>query len=164
MEMVVSNTRPIVCDIETLNDWKPFELITLFEVAEHLSEGEFQEFLARSDTLLHPGGKILFSAPIEVGLGLLLKEFNRFILKFKRPEHRLVELLMAAFLGRAASRAADIKTSHKGYDFRRTVRELRQSGWKVTILAYGPLPLGTWYGNSQVYFCAVRQSNRGFPR
>jgi hypothetical protein len=74
----------------------------------------------------------------------------------RKPEHGLFELLGAGLFGIPARRAADIKSSHKGFDFRQAIRDVRAQGWDVSILGYGPLPIRTWYGNSQFYLWATR--------
>ena len=129
----------------------PYSIVTLFETIEHLSDAELDLFLARCKSLLLPSGGVLISAPIEIGPALLLKEINRSLFRFQLPEHGIWELLKAVFLASPAKRAADIKSSHKGFDFRRSIKYLENNGWDVCILHYGPLPIHTWFGNSQVY-------------
>jgi hypothetical protein len=52
----------------------------------------------------------------------------------------------------------NIKGSHKGFDFRKAIRFLEGEFGPVTIASYGPLPIGSWYGNSQVYFWLTKRS------
>lgn len=125
-----------------------FDLVTLFETIEHLDDQELDEFLGRCKTILSPDGKILFSAPIEIGPALLLKQLKR-----RGKDYRFVELIKAVFFGVPGERAKNIKTSHKGFDFRLAINTLKTKGWDVNIIGYGPLPI-SWYGNSQVYFVA----------
>ena len=128
-----------------------YSLVTLFETIEHLSDVDLDHFLTRCEILLSNDGGIIVSAPIEIGPALILKELNRSIFRFKKPEHGFLELIKASFLARPAKRAVDIKSSHKGFDFRRAKLYLERKGWNVHIFHYGPLPIKTWYGNSQVY-------------
>lgn len=151
MQERVGSELPIYKDFSDVMKLGPYDLITLFETIEHLSDAELGDFLNRCESLLPPSGGIFISAPIEIGPALLLKEFNRSIYRLKRPEHGLWELLKASFLAIPAKRAVDLKTSHKGFDFRLAKKYLEQKGWNVSIMHYGPLPIGTWYGNSQVY-------------
>jgi hypothetical protein len=145
---------PIFKTIEETCEHGPFSLVTIFETIEHLSDDELSDFLDTCSRSLMPSGKILVSAPIEIGPALLIKEFNRFWRRGKSSEHATNELLAASFLGKSASRAGCIKSSHRGFDFRRAIKFLNDRGWRTTILAYSPLPIGTWYGNSQVFFIA----------
>lgn len=143
-------------NITEASEHGPFQIITLFETLEHLIPEELKEFLDFSQNHLTPAGGILISAPIEIGPTVILKELNR-ARKFRRPpELNLAELLKAVFLAKAPPRAEDIKVSHKGFDFREAMKRLRKMGWKVEVLGYGPLPLGTWVGNSQVYLWCCR--------
>jgi hypothetical protein len=105
----------------------------------------------------------LFSAPIEIGPALLMKELNRCILHRRYPEHGLIELALAAFLGVPAKRAANIKYSHKGFDFRRAFKYFRAHSWDVNVISFGPLPIPTWYGNSQVYFWLTKKAFLNSP-
>jgi hypothetical protein len=147
---------PIFTSLAEIARLAPFSLITLFETIEHLSNDELDSFLIFATRVMNPNGGILISAPIEIGPALIFKDLNRFTLRGKRSEHQPTELLRAAIFGIPAQRASDIKTSHRGFDFRQACDDLVGRGWRVDILDYGPLPIGTWYGNSQVYLWAQR--------
>lgn len=147
---------PIFTDFPTAEDAGPFDIITIFETIEHLSDLELHKFLTRSDKLLTEKGKILASVPIEIGPALLMKEINRCILHKRLPKISLFELFRASFLGIATRRAKNIKNSHEGFDFRLAIHFIENQFGPVTIESYGPLPIGTWYGNSQVYFWISR--------
>jgi 2-polyprenyl-3-methyl-5-hydroxy-6-metoxy-1,4-benzoquinol methylase len=151
-----SSALPIYSRIEDLESMGPFSLVTLFETIEHLCEEEATGFLSTSAKLLSSSGGILISGPIEIGPALLAKEFNRSILRFQLPDYGLMEFAKASLIGIAATRAQNIKTSHKGFDFRQAIRFFRESGWAVEVLEFGPLPIGTWYGNSQFYLWLTR--------
>jgi hypothetical protein len=150
------NHLPIYSTLPEIEQRGPYELITLFETIEHLSAEELSNFLNLARRNLSTSGRILISAPIEIGPALLLKDLNRFALRFHPSEHRPWELVTAGLFGIPARRAEDIKKSHRGFDFRRAIAQLRSSGWETQVLKYGPLPVPTWYGNSQVYMAASR--------
>lgn len=164
MKERANSNLPIYSQLGDLGDLGPYGLVTLLETIEHLSDGELDVFVDTCDRLLLPrNGRILITAPIEIGPALLLKEFSRYLssvqgTKFRaaRSEYSARELLMAAFIGIPARRTEHIKVSHKGFDFRRSIRYLRGKGLRVKILSYGPLPIKTWYGNSQVFLLASR--------
>lgn len=158
MQERIRKDLPIYKEFTDVMELGPYNLITLFETIEHLSNTELEDFLDRCESLLLPSGSILVSAPIEIGPALFLKEFNRSIFRFKRPEHGLLELLKAGFLGLPARRAVDLKTSHKGFDFRLAIKYLETKGWNVLVMDYGPLPIKSWYGNSQVYMKLQKSS------
>jgi hypothetical protein len=148
---------PIHSQFGDVEEFAPFKVVSLFETIEHLSISELDNFLHESEKILEPSGGILISAPIEIGPALILKELNRSIFRLKFSEYRPFELLKAALLGVPGRRAMNIKTSHKGFDFRESIELLSQRGWNVEVLGYGPLPTGTWYGNSQVFLWATKK-------
>ena len=153
MEDRVCDDLPIFKSLQDVKKMGPYATVTLFETAEHLASNELEDFLSMCQQLLTSAGGILISVPIEVGPALILKELNRFF-HLKRPEYHFFEFIKSSVFGIPARRADNIKVSHKGFDFRRFIDTLEASGWYVRVLSYGPLPLGTWYGNSQVYIWA----------
>lgn len=148
---------PIYSRIDDVESMGSFSLVTLFETIEHLSDHEAADFLGTCRKLLSSSGGILISGPIEIGPALLAKEFNRSILRFQVPDYGFVEFVKASLAGIPSTRAKNIKTSHKGFDFRRAIAFFRKSGWAVEVLEFGPLPIGTWYGNSQFYLWLTRK-------
>ncbi|MBC7957619.1 MAG: methyltransferase domain-containing protein [Cytophagales bacterium] len=151
-----SDALPIYSRIGDVEATGPFSLITLFETIEHLSEQETTAFLRTCDRVLSPAGGVLVSGPIEIGPALIAKELSRSLRQFELPDYGLGEFLKASVLGVPGARADNIKTSHKGFDFRRAMAFIKTSGWRVEVLEFGPLPIGTWYGNSQVYLWLTR--------
>jgi cyclopropane fatty-acyl-phospholipid synthase-like methyltransferase len=152
----VGKHLPIHGTLAPIESSAPYALITLFETIEHLTDAELEAFLSLCSRLLTASGGILISAPIEIGPALILKELNRSVLRLRLPEHHALEFIRASLFGIPARRAPDIKTSHRGFDFRRAREVLARLGWRTRILSYGPLPLVGWYGNSQVYMWAHR--------
>ncbi|MCC9602307.1 methyltransferase domain-containing protein [Stieleria sp. JC731] len=150
---------PIYRDFEDVKAFGPFSTITLFETLEHLSATELDEFLERSSQVLDGEGRILISAPIEIGPALIMKELNRTFLKFKKSEHHFSEFVKAAVFAKPARRAPNIKYSHRGFDFRQAIQEIESRGWKVTILSFSPLPVIGWYGNSQVFMSVAKTTS-----
>jgi 2-polyprenyl-3-methyl-5-hydroxy-6-metoxy-1,4-benzoquinol methylase len=153
----VSTEINVVPTLDLLPPGAQFRLITMLEVIEHLSDEELDFVLGFASQALCPGGSLLISGPIMIGPALLLKEANRCLLHKRWPEHTMRELMVSSALGIAPSRAEDIKSSHKGFDFRRTFEHLQRAGWQVDSLGYGPVPLIGWYGNSQFYWKASVQ-------
>ena len=123
----------------------------MFETIEHLTNAEIEQFLTDCSDLLAPDGGIIVSGPIEIGPALILKEMNRSVLRFHRSDYGAVEFLKASLLGIVGRRPENIKITHQGFDFRNAIAFLRELQWNVELLEYGPLPINTWYGNSQFY-------------
>lgn len=160
MREQVSDVLPIYSDWSDVERLKPYGLVTIFETIEHLSIGELDTFLDSCQAILSLEGKILISVPIEIGPALFLKHVSRGIVSGMRDFYSvnaLYSLLSAAILGIPEKRTADLKLSHKGFDFRAMLRHINSKSWATQILCYGPLPIGTWYGNSQVFILASRQ-------
>lgn len=147
---------PIFSDYNELIKLAPFATITVFEVLEHLQWKEISIILSRFKDILAENGKVYISVPIEIGPAIILKEINR-----KRSggsfQYNLFEFIGAAFLGIPGYREDPDYDfmSHKGFDFRQLIHFCRARGWKVKILGYGPMPMPTWYGNSQVFLSLV---------
>jgi hypothetical protein len=134
--------------------------ITIFEVIEHLSNDKLDEFLSRANKLFNGNNGVIFvSVPIEIGPVLLFKELHRFLVT-KKFEYKFFEFLLAVIFGIPGKRIESNGGgygSHKGFDFRKTLRYFEMKGWKTKIIGYGPLPFNCWYGNSQVFFVAGRE-------
>ena len=148
---------PIYKDFDSLKQYKPYSTITLFETIEHLSDEELQTFLSRSDEILSKNGTILISGPIEIGPVLFLKEFNRVVINKSNSRYHIGEFFKAALCAIPGRRAENIKTSHRGFDFRKALKRIEDLGWEVTIAGYSPIKILSWYGNSQFFaFCSRR--------
>lgn len=147
----------IFSDYNKIAELAPFATITVFEVFEHLQWKDISIALNRFKNILKEDGKVYISVPIEIGPVLILKELNR-----KRLggnfQYKFFEFIGAAFLGIPGYREdPDFDyMSHKGFDFRHLIRFFKSRGWMVKVLGYGPLPIPTWYGNSQVFLSLSR--------
>lgn len=125
------------------------DLISAFEVCEHLTDAEIEQFLASAQHAIKIDGKLIVSVPIMIGGALLLKELNRSLL-FRRASDYSISELLAGFFGRAVQRTTDRLTSHKGFDFR-WLREKLCERFSIEAEIPSPLPL-PWWANSQVFF------------
>lgn len=65
-------------------------------------------------------------------------------------QDKFLEFIGAAFFGIPGYR------ENPDFDFRHLVRFCKSRGWKVKVLGYGPLPIPTWYGNSQVFLSLTK--------
>jgi SAM-dependent methyltransferase len=148
----------------TLDSLRPteFDLISSFEVFEHLEDSEIEFFLTFAETSLKPTGIILLSMPIEIGPALLAKEMRRLAGRYpKKLEYPILEFFLAVFLGRAGSRASNFKMSHAGFDFRTIIRSFSRRGFRLLSKSFSPIPMPTWYGNSQI-FCVFSKPQKNF--
>jgi len=124
-------------------------VLTCLEVCEHLTDSETQEFIDFAMNVLTPTGRLLVSVPIMTGPAVLLKELSRSILFRRRSDMTASELFEAAFLGIPARRAEDIKTSHRGFDWRVTQQSLLKN-FRCVNIEFSPLPYKSPYGQSQI--------------
>ena len=156
---------PIYSEYEDLFKHAPYQTITIFQVMEHLQWEEIEKTMNRFDELLDPDGVIIIEVPIEIGPIILIKELNRYRQKKARIytskklwSYGLFEFIGTFLFGLPAKRIdPDISfMEHKGFDFRALIRFIKQKGWKTKILCYSPLPIKTWYGNSNVFIQVTR--------
>lgn len=134
------------------------DLLTCFETIEHLDPPEIDQFLVDAGRLLAKSGQLLVSVPIIGGPPVLLKEANQMLLFRRRSHYRAGELLATAFRGRPAERAADVKTSHKGFDFRSVPALLAAGGFTLTDTRLSPFSALPWWTNSQAFYVFARSS------
>ena len=143
---------PIYNNLDIISNFAPFNIITIFEVLEHLQWVEINNILSRCRELLTSNGVILISVPIEIGPVVIFKEFNRYR-RTKKWNYGFVELIKTFFLGTKGLRENPESSfmSHKGFDFRELILFLKEKNWIIEKIDYGPIPIKSWYGNSQVY-------------
>ncbi|GHU75186.1 hypothetical protein FACS189461_0950 [Spirochaetia bacterium] len=147
---------PVYSRYDDILQFAPYKTVIISEVLEHLSMFSIDEFLSRCNELFEGGHSIYISVPVEIGPALFMKEIHRFFTN-KKPNYKLLELIKAGFFGIPAGRVTNADYyDHKGFDFRQLIRLLKSKGYTITILGYSPLSIGTWYGNSQVFFKAEK--------
>ena len=125
------------------------DLISAFEVCEHLTDAETEQFLSSAQNSIKNNGKLIIFVPIMIGGALILKELNRSIL-FRRASEYSARELIAGVLGRAVQRPNSRGPTHKGFDFR-WLREKLREHFIIESEILSPLPL-PWWANSQVFF------------
>jgi SAM-dependent methyltransferase len=124
------------------------DVMSCLEVCEHLTEAETHNFVQFASRVLKPKGRLLVTVPIMIGPAVLIKELSRSILFRRFSDTSPLELFKAAVFGVPPTRADDIKASHRGYDWRVTLRTLSAT-FQLEKLEFSPLPLPGWYGQSQ---------------
>jgi 2-polyprenyl-3-methyl-5-hydroxy-6-metoxy-1,4-benzoquinol methylase len=132
------------------------DVVTCLEVCEHLTAAETEEFVEFAIRIMRPDAHLLVSVPIMVGPALLVKEVSRSVLFRRRTDHSVADLLRGTFIGIPATRAEDIKGSHRGFDWRATQKRLQKS-FTIEHTEFSPLPFNHWYGQSQVLMVAGKR-------
>lgn len=138
-------------DMAVVDD-RSIGLLTAFEACEHMTDDELDDFLDQAERTLSADGLLLVSVPVIGGPVLLAKELNRALLHRRRSDYTLPELAAAAFLGRPAPRTDDVRTSHKGFDFR-ALRARIQRRFALREQWCSPFPIAPWPVNSQHFSC-----------
>lgn len=150
-----ADTFQSVSSVDELAD-ESIDVLTSFEVLEHLYDEERLLFYASATRLLKPDGVLLVSVPIIGGPTLLLKELNRMMLFRRQSDYSLNEIIASSFFGKPARRADNPRVSHKGFDFSSVEAEI-SSRFELERLVFSPFKKLPWYFNSQVFYLARRK-------
>jgi hypothetical protein len=131
------------------------DLISAFEVCEHLTDQELEQFFSDVHNSISPDGRMLVSVPIMIGGALIVKELSRSIL-FRRFSDYSASELIAGLTGRVVPRPSSRIATHKGFDFRWLRHELtRLFIIEEEILSPFLLP---WWANSQIFFVCTKRT------
>jgi len=137
----------VVSDQSLIAD-NSIDIISCLEVVEHLFDDEIDLFIEFANKKLKANGKILVTVPIMIGPAVFLKEVLRAILHRKMPDVKFIDLVKSGFFGISAPRAIDVKTSHRGFDWRVAKKKINKV-FSLKKLSFSPVPFIGWYGNSQ---------------
>jgi 2-polyprenyl-3-methyl-5-hydroxy-6-metoxy-1,4-benzoquinol methylase len=129
------------------------DLISAFEVCEHLTDAEIEQFLSDAHQSIRTNGRLIISVPIMIGGALILKELNTSLLFRRASEYLMTELLAGVFGGKV-QRPTNRGQTHKGFDFR-WLREKIRDRFSIEAEILSPLPL-PWWANSQVFFICCK--------
>ncbi|CAH9018312.1 hypothetical protein NURINAE_00853 [Candidatus Nitrosacidococcus sp. I8] len=128
---------------------KSQNIVTAFEVCEHLYSYELESFIKESNRVLQDNGILIISVPIMYGLSLLPKVLNRIFL-FRKFEYSFFEFLKSLF-GLTIDRPSNPKPTHKGFDFRELKKYISRQ-YQIESMHYSPFPQLPWWLNSQIFF------------
>ncbi|HEY8280340.1 MAG TPA: methyltransferase domain-containing protein [Bdellovibrionota bacterium] len=153
-----------------------FELITCMEVIEHCLPEQRHELLRRVQRLLKPGGRIVFSVPVEIGPALVGKQLVRAFLaltKVGHYEHRekytVGELLKMLFAGARTKITRPVYETvlpggqkiawhgHKGFNWREFGLELHEE-FVPESRAFTPLSFTGGLCSSQAWFVCRKKN------
>jgi len=140
----------IINNMENIDD-KSIDVFCCFETLEHLNEDEFKILFLNIKRLIKDSAKIIISIPIIGGPTLIIKEISRMILFKRKSDYNFKELFLASFFGINAQRAENIKTSHKGFNFKKLKYKLQQK-FNIISIIYSPFKFLPWIFNSQVFY------------
>jgi 2-polyprenyl-3-methyl-5-hydroxy-6-metoxy-1,4-benzoquinol methylase len=127
------------------------DVLTAFEVLEHLIDADVQSFMIEAKRLLKETGSLVVSVPIMYGPITLIKESSNMVCHSRRIEYSASELLRVVAGQRIARPAsADRYTTHKGFDFR-ALRSTLSREFRIEKSVLSPFPRLPWLLNSQIF-------------
>lgn len=130
------------------------DVLTAFEVCEHLYANELDTLLEDTLRILKPNGALVISVPIMCGLAIVPKVSNWMIRsRSLKSEYTPAEVLKA-MVGMHVSRPQNRRTTHKGFDFRE-LREVVRERFSIDAVHMSPVPNLPWWLSSQ-YFMICR--------
>ncbi|MFG2355212.1 class I SAM-dependent methyltransferase [Streptomyces sp. NPDC048521] len=134
------------------------DVMTAFEVCEHLYEKEVDALLEDASRILRPSGALVISVPIMYGLAIVPKVSNWMIRsRSLRTEYTAAEV-WKAMVGIRVRRPDDPRTTHKGFDFRE-LREVVSERFCIDAVRLSPVRRVPWWLSSQ-YFMICRPKAR----
>jgi hypothetical protein len=128
------------------------DVVTAFEVCEHLHKEEITEFLDHSRRVLKRTGSLIVSVPIMYGPVILLKEPAKMLLMRRACEYTARELVNVLCC-KPISRPANPRHTHKGFDFRELKRNIERQ-YEIVAIQFSPFPKLPWPLNSQIFLIA----------
>ncbi|WP_440764714.1 class I SAM-dependent methyltransferase [Natronorubrum sp. DTA7] len=114
-----------------------FDVVFALDVLEHIPNEDAA--ISEIGRVTKTDGKAIVSAPIEVGVPLLVRETYRFLDGGRRHTKSLNELVS----GVVGSPNIDESGRHRGYDYRETVSKLEDLFNGVWV-DYCPVPIAKW--------------------
>jgi len=133
------------------------DVMTAFEVCEHLYDHEVAEMMQEAKRVLKPGGTLIVSVPIMYGLAIVPKVMN--YIRHKRSfaiDYSVVDTVKSMF-GVPISRPESPRATHRGFDFRTLRRELANN-FDIDESFVSPLRGLPWWCNSQVFLICSQKA------
>ena len=133
------------------------DVMTAFEVCEHLYDHEIAEMTREAQRVLKPGGKLIISVPIMYGLAIVPKVMN--YIRHNRSfniDYSIADTVKSMF-GVPISRPESPRATHRGFDFRALRRELEKS-FTIEQSFVSPLRGLPWWCNSQVFLICSQKA------
>jgi 2-polyprenyl-3-methyl-5-hydroxy-6-metoxy-1,4-benzoquinol methylase len=135
------------------------DVLTAFEVCEHLYADELDTLLEDASRILKPTGALVISVPIMYGLAIAPKVSNWMIRgRTLKSEYTPAEVLKS-MIGIPVSRPQNPRITHKGFDFR-ALRKLVGERFVIDAVHLSPVPHMPWWASSQ-YFMICRPRGMG---
>lgn len=125
-------------------------VLTAFEVCEHLYADEVETLLKDTARILDRNGALVISVPVMYGLAIVPKVSNWMIRsRSLRSEYTPAEVLKS-MVGMRVSRPRNPRTTHKGFDFRE-LREVVSERFRIETVQLSPVRRAPWWLSSQCF-------------
>ncbi|CAH2803659.1 MAG: hypothetical protein CBHOC_4238 [uncultured Caballeronia sp.] len=121
------------------------DVLTAFEVCEHLYDHELDALLSDAARILKPNSAFVISVPIMYRLGLAIgPKVSNWMIRSRslKSEYSPAELFKA-MVGIRVSRPENPRTTHKGFDFRE-LRDVVSKHFAIDATQMSPLPIAPW--------------------
>jgi hypothetical protein len=129
------------------------DIVSAFEVCEHMYEGEIREFLTDCSNVLSQRGKLILSVPVMYGAAAVPKFVNRVMLYRRNYTGYGFQDLFKSSLGIPIRRPDNPRHTHMGFDFR-WLLEIVGESFLISDIDRSPFRGLPWYLNSQVFIVA----------
>lgn len=139
----------LVNDLLELTSCK-FDVITYFEVLEHLTDADIEEVLEKMRFLVKKHGKIIISVPLESGFSGIVKNIIRFLLN-QSHAHDKTELIKSVLGYKIDRKGIGYYSSHLGFRHK-DLEILIKKKFDVVATTYSPFPILAHFINSQVFY------------
>jgi SAM-dependent methyltransferase len=151
MESLYPDSARYVTGLGDLPDCSA-DVISGFEVCEHLYDHELCDFLEGCRRILRPDGRLVLSVPIMQGMTVALKELNHLRIH-GATQYGIGDVCRATF-GLSVARPPDPRTTHKGFDFRQLTSKV-EDYFRIESRFYSPIAGAPWFMNSQAFLICV---------
>lgn len=126
------------------------DVLTAFEVCEHLYAHEIDDLIEDAVRILKPNGALVISVPIMCGLAIVPKVSNWMIRSRSFTSEYTPAEVLKAMVGMRVSRPQNPRTTHKGFDFRE-LREVVRERFSIDAVRMSPMPNLPWWLSSQCF-------------
>ncbi|TDN70850.1 methyltransferase domain-containing protein [Paraburkholderia sp. BL10I2N1] len=149
-------------------DDESVDVLTAFEVCEHLYAHEIDQLLEDAARIMKPDGTFIISVPIMYGFAIVPKVLNWMWRHRKTHTEYHIEEILLSMVGVRVIRPQNPRTTHKGFDFR-NLRDTVAKRFTVEHVRHSPFSWLPWWLSSQYFFICrsrnhVRRESRQAPR
>jgi 2-polyprenyl-3-methyl-5-hydroxy-6-metoxy-1,4-benzoquinol methylase len=132
------------------------DVLTAFEVCEHLYPQEIDRLLDDAARVMTPNAALIISVPIMYGLAVVPKVLNWMWRQRKTTTEYSVAEIVRSTLGARVPRPDNPRGTHKGFDFRE-LRAIVEQRFTISHVRHSPFAWLPWWLSSQ-YFMICRKA------